>query len=112
MSTQPDMFETPESAKTRAIDTVEQNADEQWLTAALDVVRKLAARGGEFTTDDVWATLAASSWLSGKGPRERRAMGAVMRRAVGLKIARPLNAVRGSVSTVNHGRPLRVWTRF
>lgn len=106
---QRDIFDSPETAKARAIDLVEKNADARWLAAALDVVRKLAARGDNFTTDDVWAALAASSWLSGKGPRERRAMGAVMRRAMTLKIARPLNALKNSESTVNHGRALRVW---
>ena len=108
--TQADLFAT--DAKKKAIDRVEQNADERWLADALTVVAGIASSGEKFTTDDVWAALANVSWLAGKGPRERRAMGAVMRLAQRRKIARPLNEVRGSVSTVNHGRPLRVWAKF
>lgn len=109
MTMQPDLFAATD-AKHRAIDGVEANADQQWLAMALGVVADLAQRMPEFTTDDIWAAL-SRAW-PGKGPRERRAMGAVMRQAVAQKIARPLNRVHGSVSTVNHGRPLRVWTRF
>jgi hypothetical protein len=107
--TQPDLF-LAATAKTKAIDLVEANADARWLDEALTAVRLVAARYATFTTDDLWLELAKAG--AGKGPHERRAMGAVMRKAVHLKIARPLNAVKGSASTVNHGRPLRVWAAW
>lgn len=108
--TQADLYAA--QAKARALDAVETNADEKWLAEALDAVAWLASRVETFTSDDVWARLMERGWLSGKGPRERRAMGAVMRTAQRRKVARPLNEVRTSVSTVNHGRPLRVWSRW
>jgi hypothetical protein len=78
------------------------------MTRALAAVQYCASQGDTFTTDDVWLVLAR--WNQPR-PHEKRAMGAVMRQAVQRKIARPLNAVQGSTSTVNHGRPLRVWRR-
>jgi hypothetical protein len=111
MNPQPDLF-AAEQAKARAIDVVEANADEQWLGEALAAVARVAGTVDKFTTDDVWAALASRSWLSGKGPVERRAMGAVMRMAMRQKIARPLNELRPSVSSVNHSRPLRVWRKW
>lgn len=107
--TQPDLFADAKNAKTTAIDGVEANADPQWLDAALAVIVDLAERFPSFTSDDIWESLAKGGH---RGPREKRALGAVMRTAVRQKIARPLNQVHGSVSTVNHGRPLRVWTKF
>ena len=109
MSTQRDLFDAAREAKTRAIDQVEANADDRWTDAALTIVRQLAATREEFTTDDIWAALKRAGH---RGPREPRAMGAVMRRARLAKIARPINRVRGSISTVNHARPLRVWCRW
>jgi len=106
--TQPDLFAA--DAKKKAIDQVEANADARWLDEALVAVGAVACRLERFTTDDVWLWLAKAG--GGKGPHERRAMGAVMRTAQRRKIAKPLNEVKGSVSTVNHGRPLRVWARW
>lgn len=62
-----------------AIGRADRAADDGWRSAAEAVVFDLAGRGRPFTTDDVWFELARRDVGQ---PREPRALGAVMRRAI------------------------------
>lgn len=88
-------------ARDEAIDRVERHAPVAWRVSALGAVRQIALRARAFTTDDIWDLVGP--------PPEPRAMGAVMRRAGRLGIARPTNRTQQSKRPECHARPLRVW---
>jgi hypothetical protein len=93
------------AAATRAIERVEKGADSYWLEEAHLAVLWVASRGGDFTSDDVWAELSKGRSV----PREPRALGAVMRalRRDGLIV--PTDRYRSSSRATCHARPLRIW---
>lgn len=92
------------SAKHEAIDAVWDGSTDQARAMLLAAVRQVAGQMEEFTADDVWAALPQGVWI-----RERRLLGAVMRRAVqaGWCVGTPV--YRESVSDTCHNRPMRVW---
>ncbi len=63
------MTDPAKQARDEAVDRVDRNANEQWKQNAFAAVRRLALRGTEFTTDDVWAELGTE-----EGTHEKRAM--------------------------------------
>jgi hypothetical protein len=85
-----------------AIKQVELHADGVWLAEADAAVDVLAAAGINFTTDDVWQKLTATT-------HEPRAMGAVMLRAVRDGLIESTGQWSESTRRVAHNRPLRVW---
>jgi len=93
--------------KNEAIDRVEEAADESWKNVALRAVKWRAKKGVNFTTDHVWAALEDAGVSP---PKEPRAMGAIMRKAVreGLIVSTPKTEI--STKESNHKRPVRVWS--
>lgn len=98
--------ECAEAARDEAIDRVEANADRIWTEGALEAVRGLALCRDEFTTDDVWDRLEVAGYDL---PRERRAMGAVMRQAARDRLVVKSDRVVNSRRVECHARPVAVW---
>lgn len=69
-----------------AVAQVEDAADGAWLIQAGDAIRHLATIGVPFSTDDVWDRLYA---LAVPAPREPRALGPVVKRALTAGIIQP-----------------------
>lgn len=85
-----------------AMALAEEHAEPSWNETAYEAVRFLALRMEEFTTDDVWA-------LGLVQPREPRALGAVMSRAVKARLIERTNRVLESARPECHRNPKRVW---
>ncbi len=84
-----------------ALKRVEDNAPADWKFRAERAVRRLAAEGEPFTTDDVWKLVGT--------PPEPRALGAVMvavRRSGGIV---PTGEFRRSNRPECHKRDVKVW---
>lgn len=79
------------------------HANREFLDRAFEVVEALSFEKGKFTTDDVWERLTDVS------THDNRAMGSVMRRAVGARLITPSEEYRKSVRPASHRRPLQVW---
>lgn len=103
---QEDLFGVPPTSP----DPVQKSAEQRWTEAALAAIARCAATRAEFTTDDVWLALAKGG--EGHGPRDHRRMGHALLLAKKRQIARPLDAVRPSVSIRAHKRPVRVWVAY
>lgn len=88
-----------------ALARVEANADDEWLSDARDCVRLLATAQDTLTTDDVWDLLA----LRSSATHEPRALGAVMRWAVGEGLIVKTERMVPSKRSACHGRDIRVW---
>ena len=84
------------------IEQAAANAADGWCDAALDAVRRVAARNRRFTTDEVWLELHHDT-------HEHRALGSVMRRARSLGLCEPTGEYVTSTRVIAHGRPVRVW---
>ncbi len=81
---------------------VERNATMAWKDKAWLVVQQLAAKKTPFTPDDVWET-------GLERPREPRALGPVMMRAVKQKLIEPTGEWVNSRQASQHATPIRVW---
>ena len=92
-----------EAARDTALARV-QLANEDWVDHAVETVRWLAKQGQPFTTDDVWAHVTYR-------PAEPRAMGAAMRVASSIGIARATGRYVKSKRVACHARPVMVWER-
>ena len=95
-----------EAALNEAVERVERYADAEWLKAAQDAVRLVAEHRETFTTDAIHAVLAR--WQIA-GPREPRALGAVMRWAKTQGLCRSTHMTSRSIRAECHRRDLRVW---
>ena len=91
--------------KTTALQVVEENANHEWMTAAVAAVRKVALRQVTLTTDDVWDELKGNDLST----HEPRAMGAVMSKCArdGL-ITRTDRVIPTRRSSANC-RPITIW---
>ena len=94
------------STKDEAIDQVEEAANQTWKDTAMRAVKWRAKLGINFTTDQIWADL--ENHVS--PPREPRAMGAIMRKAVRDRIIVSTPNTVASTKASNHKRPVRVWS--
>jgi hypothetical protein len=94
------------AAREDAITRVDDAASALWKAQALDAVRCVALIREQFTTDAVWFVLEKCGIA---GPREPRALGAVMRRAVTEGFCTSTGEVSKSIRTGCHRRPLAVW---
>lgn len=106
MTEQPDLF-TAIAARDAAIARVAHSAGDTWMREAVDLIGRVAAEEGEFTTDEVWAAFDRHDLL----PRERRAMGAAMKSAASSGLIRATDGYRKSTRPECHARPVRVWLR-
>lgn len=92
-------------ARDAAIQQVDEHADDAWKEDAYAAVAWLTERSDEFTTDDVWAQLNLHAFET----HERRAMGAIMRRAQREGLIEPTARYQQSTRAVCHCAPKRVW---
>ena len=95
------------SEKEEAIDRVERGAPELWKKTALKAVKWRAKKGVPFTTDEVWSDLEGAGV---EPPREPRAMGAIMRKAVSEGVIVATDKTKISRKGTNNKRPVRVWS--
>lgn len=104
---QPSIFDPDDGARRRddGIQRADDHAVPDWKDEAYLAVIRVAARLGEFTSDDVWAELAASEVST----HEHRAMGAVIRRAARAGWCAPTSEFSLSRRPQRHRAPLRVW---
>jgi len=93
--------------KNEAIDRVERNAPGDWKKIALKAVKWRAKKGVPFTTDEVWADLEGANV---EPPKEPRAMGAIMRKAVSEGVIVSTDKTKISQKGTNNKRPVRVWS--
>jgi hypothetical protein len=96
------------SARDRALEQVEQNADQAWKADALEAIRLTAERLPEFISDDVWETPIRHRTEHLAPAREDRALGPVMLAAARRGWIRKTDRVRPSVRSHLSGKP--VWT--
>ena len=101
---QPDMFDEPRAQLHRdvALDTVTSCADPVWLDRAFEAVQRVALAQPTFSTEHVW-----KSGLD--KPREPRAMGPVMIRALKAGICRKLGYNHGSGMVTRHAAPVMLY---
>lgn len=95
-------------ARDEAVDRVERNADNEWKEAAYLACCLSAEMFPTLTSDDVWLRLALL--FPQHSTHERRAMGAVMRRAARDGIIAPTGEYTQSVRPQCHARPVAVWS--
>jgi hypothetical protein len=102
------VFDAEASAVARdaAIEQVEDAASAAWKAEAFVAVARVCETREEFTTDAVWAMLDERGVAI---PREPRAMGAIMRRAVTAGLCLPTDRTSKSVRIECHRRPLQIW---
>ena len=81
------------------------NADSDWRTAALSIVRDLARTCQTFTTDAVWMELDAMGFTT----HEHRAMGPVMRQAAKHNWIAKTDRVVPTLRPLANRRPIAVW---
>ena len=108
MTEQTSFFDAPRGRllRERAIEVVEQNADEEFRHGAIELLYSLSRSHRELTSDDLWGQL----HLHGiPRPREPRAMGAIMREGVRRGWIQPTDKHILSKRPACHRRPLRVW---
>ena len=83
----------------RAMQRVDENADTAWKTRALEAVRRTCEQHAEWHSDDVWATGLDE-------PREARALGPVVLRAIRNGWCVKTDRVRPSVRSHGSGKPV------
>jgi len=98
--------EVSAAARDAAIEQVDDAASVDWKAEALVAVARVCEIREEFTTDAVWALLDQRGVAI---PREPRAMGAIMRRAVVAGLCLPTDRTSKSVRVECHRRPLQIW---
>lgn len=89
------------AARDRALQQVDENADQAWKEHALQCVRRTCEQLPDFISDDIWTTGGLDS------TREDRALGPIMRRAAALGWMERTDRVRPSVRS--NGSPKPVW---
>ena len=93
------------NAADEAIEAAGRNAHPEWVRIATRAVLYAAKRNPQgFTTDDVWALLEDR-----QGPKEPRALGAILRRLKGQGRIVSTGTYRKSSRTACHGRPVLIW---
>lgn len=104
-----------DALKENGINQVEQNANQQWLDEAFNVVCILSGQHQEgmrnefivFTSDDVWERM--NKLYPDLETHNHSAMGAVMRRAARNKICVPTGQYVKSKRPSAQGRELKCW---
>lgn len=94
-----------EVVKNAAIQQVDANADPAIREAVLEIVRELAYKMPEFTTDDVEYQMQKLNIRF----REPRALGPAMLKVAREDLIQFTDRTTYSVRVSNHRRPLRVW---
>ena len=97
---------TGEQARDRAIVQVEQGVGSDWWVQAMKCVKAACLNRQEFTTDLVHAIMQLKKLPE---PKEKRVMGALMRRAAKLKWCSPTQRTVKTKRKSAHARDVRVW---
>lgn len=84
-----------------ALEAVERNADRVWLDQALDAIRQVCETHAEWHADRIWETGLPS-------PREARALGPVVLKAIRLGWCVKTDRVLPSVRSHGSGKPVFV----
>lgn len=92
--------------KKQAIDEVEKNADEVWWHKTKEVIRDLAKKKLEITSDDVWEEL---DRLQIPRPHQPSAMGSVFRACSQSGCIEKTGKYVPSRQLTNHQRDVAVW---
>jgi len=102
------LFNPGEGARLRdiAIERVAQGADALWKRMAIVAVHEVAVEKAAFTTDEVEAKLAE---MTTRQPKDKRALGAIMRAAATIGLILATERVKPSKIPQNDRRPKRVW---
>lgn len=85
-------------ARDAALVRVDEAAGSEWKDAALEAVYRVALRRSRFTSEDIWRLV--------EKPREPRALGPVLMRAVKLGYCAPAGFVQCSMVS-RHAAPVR-----
>lgn len=89
-----------------ALADVRDHASKDFNWYAERALHTVCQQQDTFTSEDVWRTLKLfNRWVTTTEPR---AMGAVMKRAIGTW-AEPMNELVASDNRTSHNRPLRKW---
>lgn len=96
--TQPPLFGDARDARDDALNRVDEAADQDWKDRALEAVYQLCQSQPVFTSEDIWELI--------EKPREPRALGPVMLRAVKLGYCEPGGFVNCSMVS-RHAAPVR-----
>jgi hypothetical protein len=91
-------FALSRKARDAAMEQTEAAAAEKWKGEAWQLILRLSSDGGTFTTDDLWKH-------GLEMPKEPRALGPLMRRALGAKVCVKTGIYVASTRVVSHGRP-------
>lgn len=94
-----------ENRKREALQRVEEHADPDWKTFALETIRLVAETRYEFTTDEIQELLDIAPVQT----HEPRALGAVMIQAARLGLIAQTDRFITSKSVRRHRAPKRVW---
>ena len=92
-----------------ALNQVEQNANQEWKDAALEIIHELSRHkvGQSITSDVVWLILSFEH--PNLKTHQPSAMGAIFRRAASLGYIHPSREFVQSERPSSHARPIRVW---
>lgn len=101
---QASLFDADEAARRRdaAIDQVDAGADPEWKDIALEFVYKLCLDKFEFVAEETWERGLDK-------PREPRALGPVMKRAVALGYCMPTDRFTASRAVTQHKNQIRIY---
>ena len=91
---------------TQAINKVERNANEQWVSTAMFIILYLSKEHTQFTADMVWSEFKHYPTIK---THEPRAMGAVMRKAQKIGLISRTSFFVNSNRTSCHNGPKRIW---
>lgn len=102
---QPDLFTPPSGEERRDanMSRAARAAADPWRIAAVEAIRQVALRHQEFTADDVWERLGAQF------PRERRAIGPMLKLAQADGIVDTTDRCQVSRRAERSGGTQRVW---
>lgn len=89
-----------------ALEQVEDNANVEWATLALQSIKELAQLKATITSDDVWERLKNYPNVQTHQPS---AMGAMFKRASSLQLISSTDTFVQSKRPSSHARPIRVW---
>lgn len=99
-------MKTGRQLRDEGIQQVEENANAEWTSLVLQVIRDLASQAATLTSDDVWEELQRYPQVQTHQPS---AMGAMFRRAFSAEIIATTDAFVISKRPTSHCRPIRVW---
>lgn len=95
------------AARDRAVRRAEENADPRFTECAWRAIQRVAGRCQFFIVDDVWREMQVDGLIP--GTPDKRAMGAVMMRAVRAGYIKRTAEYQPSAQPQCHSNPRRVW---